>query len=423
VSAPDEQSTEALRARLEALEREHTEQIARTHDAVAAAQDRAYWLERWNLDLNELMRKPGASELRWAVRVARSVVRLLRRARTGAATVPGRLAAARGELDERPRPDPEAEPQPERLGRSISPDLLASAPVAELLFSRLREQDLLAIQARLEPEQAAGLELAGDPDRKRMMLAYAAHHGVQPALERTGLSAAMPGPGVHSMSQGPLAAGGVSYYADLVIDSLRRSGFEPAAGQVGLDFGCSSGRVVRVLAAAYPELEWHGCDPIREAIDWAQNNLPGVSFARSPERPPLEYEDGRFDFVFAISIWSHFAEAAALAWLSEMRRVVRPGGRLVLSCHGIQTIEIHDELGLRGEAQLGEVRAALYRDGFWYAAEFGDAGDHGVANPEWGTAFLTPEWLAAKVTPGWSVSLFRPGRVEGNQDLYVLARR
>ena len=79
MSAPEQerqQEAEVLRARIEALEREHAEQIARAHDAVAAAQDRTYWLDRWNLDLNALMRRPGAAELRAAVRAVRSVIRL-----------------------------------------------------------------------------------------------------------------------------------------------------------------------------------------------------------------------------------------------------------------------------------------------------------------------------------------------------------
>ena len=414
-SAPEQQETEALRARLEALEREHTEQIARSHEAVAAAQDRSYWLDRWNLDLNALMRRRGARELRGAVRAARGAVRLARRARSVAGTVPGRVAAARGDLDEVPGPD--------RFYRAIAPDPLVADPVNGLLFARLDEEDVAAIQARLEPEEAAGLQVAGDVERKRQLLAYAAHHGVERALRHTGLSAAAPGPGVHSMSQGARAAGGSTYYADLVVDSLSQSGLDPAAGQAGLDFGCSSGRVVRVLAAAYPELEWHGCDPIADAVDWASEHLSGIRFARSPERPPLQYADGSFDFVFAISIWSHFAAPAALAWLAEMHRVIRPGGRLLLTTHGEQSVAAYHGWGIRTEPQLDEVREALYRDGFWYAPEFGDAGDHGVANPDWGTAFLTPEWLAARVTPGWSLAFFRPGRVEGNQDLYVLARR
>ena len=79
---------------------------------------------------------------------------------------------------------------------------------------------------------------------------------------------------------------------------------------------------------------------------------------------------------------------------------------------------------MRSPEQLDEVREALYEHGFWYAAEFGEAGDHGVANPDWGTAFLSPEWLLARAdarSGGWRC--FRPGRVEGNQDLYVLERR
>ena len=73
--------SDAARARLDALEREHAEQIARAHEAIAAAQDRSYWLDRWNLDLNALMRRRGASELRAAVRVVRGGIRWVRRVR------------------------------------------------------------------------------------------------------------------------------------------------------------------------------------------------------------------------------------------------------------------------------------------------------------------------------------------------------
>ncbi len=48
-----------LRARVEQLESELVEQ-ARANAAVAAAQERAYWLDRWHLDLNALMRRPGS---------------------------------------------------------------------------------------------------------------------------------------------------------------------------------------------------------------------------------------------------------------------------------------------------------------------------------------------------------------------------
>lgn len=69
---------EALRARVAQLEAERAEQIAAANRAVAAAQERAYWLDRWHLDLNALMAKPGAAEFRGAIRIARGVIRRAR---------------------------------------------------------------------------------------------------------------------------------------------------------------------------------------------------------------------------------------------------------------------------------------------------------------------------------------------------------
>ena len=60
---------------LEAIEREHVEQLARAHAALAAAQDRSYWLDRWGIDLNALMRRPGARWVRWLLRCVRELER------------------------------------------------------------------------------------------------------------------------------------------------------------------------------------------------------------------------------------------------------------------------------------------------------------------------------------------------------------
>jgi uncharacterized protein YlxW (UPF0749 family) len=64
---------EQLRARVVALESELVEVQARANSAVAEWQERAYWLDRWHVDLNALMRKPGAAQFRGALRAVRSV--------------------------------------------------------------------------------------------------------------------------------------------------------------------------------------------------------------------------------------------------------------------------------------------------------------------------------------------------------------
>jgi SAM-dependent methyltransferase len=138
-----------------------------------------------------------------------------------------------------------------------------------------------------------------------------------------------------------------------------------------LDFGCSSGRVVRGLAAAYSQVEWHGCDPIASAVESARENVPGVEFATSPIDPPLDRPDGFFDAVYAISISSHFAEGAALRWLDEMHRLIRPDGHLVLTLHGRQTVRFYGWIDAYPSSKLEEMGKAQETSGYWYEAVFG----------------------------------------------------
>lgn len=76
-----QQEIERLRARVAQLEAELVEQAERTNRIVAAAQERAYWLDRWHLDLNALMRKPGAAQFRAAVRAVRWLMRGAKKAK------------------------------------------------------------------------------------------------------------------------------------------------------------------------------------------------------------------------------------------------------------------------------------------------------------------------------------------------------
>jgi hypothetical protein len=64
----------ALRARVAELEAQLTEQQQRTAALVAEAQEKLYWLERWHIDLDRVMRKPGAIQALDALRGTRKVV-------------------------------------------------------------------------------------------------------------------------------------------------------------------------------------------------------------------------------------------------------------------------------------------------------------------------------------------------------------
>jgi hypothetical protein len=123
------------------------DELARLHEELAAAQDRSYWLERWQLDLNALMRRRGASELRAAVRALRVVYRALYTAsnwlRDGVRTVPERAAQARRVVgEERSRAGSVAATEGGAAGAR-----LRAAPVTALVGERVGDDDPQALVA------------------------------------------------------------------------------------------------------------------------------------------------------------------------------------------------------------------------------------------------------------------------------------
>jgi SAM-dependent methyltransferase len=313
------------------------------------------------------------------------------------------------------------------FARTLGPETFADDGdiVTQTLFDRLRSEDVLEVVTRSEhdPELSRMPPIGDDPPTRRfLVLNYGTWLGVPGVIERTGLKPDQPPPEVHAMARGPLAAAGGLGEADLVLDALSSAGTDLAQVDEALDFGCSSGRVVRVLQAAFPEVRWHGCDPNSPAIGWAARHIPEAEFFVSPQEPPLPVQEGKLGLVYAISIWSHFAPDLGLRWFEEMHRVIRPDGHLVFTTHGHQSVAFHVERGERSAAQGQEIIDSLYRHGYWYAAEFGEAGDAGVANPQWGTAFLSAEWVLSRLCPRWRVLEYAAGRNQNNQDVYVLER-
>ena len=296
-------------------------------------------------------------------------------------------------------------------------------PVTDALLDRLSDDDPAAILAAAEPEWQGYYESAHEAERPHLLLQYAAHWDVSPVLSRTGLSSAQPPEDVHAMARGPRAAAGATWFADLVVDAAERAGAGVLPAARVLDFGCSSGRVLRVLAAWRDDIEWIGCDPNGPATSWADEHIPGLTAFESPQEPPLPLDAGSIDLVYAISVWSHFGESQALRWLEEMHRIVKPGGALIFTTQGFPSLAFYLSRKLVTDDQARSGARALVSHGHLYSEAFGEDGDWGVKHPEWGMAYMSADWLAARTSGSWSLQLLERARVDANQDLVALIRR
>jgi SAM-dependent methyltransferase len=290
------------------------------------------------------------------------------------------------------------------------------------LFEKLDAADVAEVERRLSADERAVWEGTSAAGRARLVVTLGTHHGVPAVLDKVGLIPDMPPDDVHSMVRSQLIAGGDPWMADFVAGAVDRAGKTIPEGAAALDFGCSSARVLRFLAAWRPDVRWIGCDPNGAAIVWAQGRLPGLELFESPQQPPLPLAAGSLQLVYAISIWSHFAEGAALRWLDEMHRLLAPGGVLAFTAHGLGSIADFVRRGALRQADAAETAHALAMHGHQFHNVFGAAGDWGVVDPEWGQAYMSPEWLLRHALPRWRLLLFEPARLEENQDLYVLER-
>ena len=94
-----------------------------------------------------------------------------------------------------------------------------------------------------------------------------------------------------------------------------------------LDVGCGEGRFAAALAQAGARVV--GIDVAEEPLRRARARHPGLELRRVGEGEAWPFEGSSFDLVWAGEVIEHVADTAA--WLSELRRVLRSGGSLLLS--------------------------------------------------------------------------------------------
>lgn len=123
--------------------------------------------------------------------------------------------------------------------------------------------------------------------------------------------------------------------ADSIRYALQKNGYGFDDFETILDFGCGCGRVIRYWSRLVPPQRLYGTDINPELIAWDQKHLNKIAdFQVNALEPPLKYPANFFDFVYAISVFTHLPESLQFAWINELHRILRLGGLLLISVHG-----------------------------------------------------------------------------------------
>jgi SAM-dependent methyltransferase len=119
-----------------------------------------------------------------------------------------------------------------------------------------------------------------------------------------------------------------------------------------LDFGCGCGRVTRHWRNLGATV--HGSDYNGDLVDWCRRNLAFATFTMNRLAPPLPLASATVDVAHAVSVLTHLPEDLQHAWLAELRRVLRPGGLLIVTTHGDRYLDRLDDEE-RGSYERGEL--------------------------------------------------------------------
>lgn len=184
-----------------------------------------------------------------------------------------------------------------------------------------------------------------------------------------------------------------------------------------LDWGCGCGRVLRYFSteAASRATSVTGVDIDSDNIRWCQSNYPFAQFTPVPLVPPTDLANESYDLVIGLSVFTHLREKAQHWWLSELKRITKPGAVLLLTTLGSTGI-------LRGG-----LRVELFDQ--WDSVGFCEAGQNhdlqGVLKDEnyYINTFHSIEYIKKVWGAHFEVLEVLEGCIGNHQDLVVLARR
>ncbi len=125
------------------------------------------------------------------------------------------------------------------------------------------------------------------------------------------------------------------YFARYKLEELRRvwtrQGLaEPAAV---LDFGCGIGASLPHLRAAFPAAALSALDVSQKSLDIAAARFPGLAELVRYDGAAIPLPDASQDLIFSACVFHHIDAAEHVRLFGELRRLLRPDGRLVIFEH------------------------------------------------------------------------------------------
>ena len=186
-----------------------------------------------------------------------------------------------------------------------------------------------------------------------------------------------------------------------------------------LDLPCGHGRVMRWLAAAYPEARLSACDLLTDGADFCAENFGARSIHSVPEPGPGLFND-RFDLIWVGSLLTHLDVSAWDRFLTLFEQILVPDGVLVFTTHGELVAE-----RMRQGHYYGYPPRAVERTLRTYAHAGFAFLEESAQHIDYGITIARPAWVIDRVTRARNlrVVLYTEALWANHQDVVAVVKR
>ncbi|MGI8568956.1 MAG: class I SAM-dependent methyltransferase [Methylocella sp.] len=191
---------------------------------------------------------------------------------------------------------------------------------------------------------------------------------------------------------------------ETIIALLGQAGIDYANFRSILDLGCGCGRILAGWEGRLsPETRLFGCDINPMLVEFCREKISHAEVVRNLYYPPLPYGDSQFDFIYAISVYTHLSLPAMLQWTGEILRILRPEGIALITTHGSYYSPSLTQISREGSALLAERG--------YYVHLFGPASETWEGSNNY-AAYVSPDFLR-RLFVGFQMIRMFPGVSHG----------
>jgi SAM-dependent methyltransferase len=182
-----------------------------------------------------------------------------------------------------------------------------------------------------------------------------------------------------------------------------------------LDFGCGHGRVLRSLAADFPQARLTVAD-----VDAAGVNFCAKTFGAMPVYSETDFSrlafNTTFDLIWVGSVFTHLRWERWMSLWELFRSILTENGLLIFTTHGTEV-----ERRLReGQCRWYGLETERVAKILWDYDNRGFGYSDYRKSPDYGVSLSSPEWVGSKITEvGFELVLFQENGWDDCQDVWA----